>query len=87
MEIKWSDLALRQLDDILDYVEEHFGSQTAIKTLEKVNSKVNRLINLQRLSPQWLSDSWNIIVFDFLPYDYVRCYEDAKDAEIPQHVA
>lgn len=44
MEIKWSDLALRQLDDLLDYVEEHFGSRTAIKTLEKINSKVNRLM-------------------------------------------
>lgn len=44
MEIKWSDLALRQLDDLLDYVEEHFGSRTAIKTLENINSKVNRLV-------------------------------------------
>ena len=44
MEVKWSDLALKQLDDILDYVEERFGSLTAIKTLEKINSKVNRLM-------------------------------------------
>ena len=44
MEVKWSDLALKQLDDILDYVEERFGSRTAIKTLEKINSKVNRLM-------------------------------------------
>ena len=23
----------------------------------------------------------------FLPCDYVRCYEDGKDAELPQHAA
>lgn len=44
MEVKLSDLALRQLDAILDYVEECFGSRTAIKTLEKINYKVNRLM-------------------------------------------
>lgn len=44
MEVIWSDLALKQLDDILDYVEEHFGSHTARKTLEKINSKINRLM-------------------------------------------
>lgn len=44
MEIIWSDLALKQLDEVLDYVEENFGSKTAFKTLERINSKVNRLL-------------------------------------------
>ena len=25
MEVVWSDLALTQLDEVIDYVEEHFG--------------------------------------------------------------
>lgn len=43
MDIIWSDLALEQLDEILDFVEEQFGSRTAIRTLEKINSTVSRL--------------------------------------------
>ncbi|MBW0032690.1 hypothetical protein V7T14_15485, partial [Segatella copri] len=29
MEVVWSDLALTQLDEVMDYVEEHFGLLTA----------------------------------------------------------
>ena len=29
MEVVWSDLALTQLDEVIDYVEEHFGLLTS----------------------------------------------------------
>lgn len=44
MEIIWSDMALHQLDGILDYVEEHFGASVSRKTLDDINSKVGRLL-------------------------------------------
>ena len=46
MEIIWSDMALHQLDGILDYVEEHFGASVSRKTLDDINSKVGRLLRL-----------------------------------------
>ena len=44
MEIIWSDMALHQLDGILDYVEEHFGASVSRKTLDDIDSKVGRLL-------------------------------------------
>ena len=44
MEIIWSDIALHQLNEVLDYVEEHFGSSVARKTLDNINTKVERLL-------------------------------------------
>lgn len=44
MEIIWSDIALHQLNEVLDYVEEHFGSSVACKTLDNINTKVERLL-------------------------------------------
>ena len=44
MEIIWSDIALHQLNEVLDYVEEHFGSSVACKTLDNINIKVERLL-------------------------------------------
>lgn len=44
MGIIWSDMALHQLDGILDYVEEHFGASVSRKTLDDINSKVGRLL-------------------------------------------
>lgn len=46
MEIIWSDIALHQLNEVLDYVEEHFGSSVACKTLDNINTKVERLFAL-----------------------------------------
>lgn len=43
MEIIWSDIALHQLNEVLDYVEEHFGSSVAC-TLDNINTKVERLL-------------------------------------------
>ena len=50
MEIIWSDMALHQLDGILDYVEEHFGASVSRKTLDDINSKVGLVINSQGYS-------------------------------------
>lgn len=44
MEVVWSEMSLRQVNDILDYVEEHFGNFVAQDTLDKINSKVNDLL-------------------------------------------
>ncbi len=45
MEIVWSDMSLRQVDENLDYVEEHFGAFVAQETLDKINAKVNDLLD------------------------------------------
>ena len=44
MEVVWSDLALTQLDEVIDYVEEHFGASVSRKTLDDIDSKVGRLL-------------------------------------------
>lgn len=43
MEVIWSDLALQQLDAVVDYVEENFGVLTARKTLRKILEKTDSL--------------------------------------------
>ena len=45
MEIIWSDLARQNLDSILDYVEDNFGSTVANKTFLKIDKKVSSLRN------------------------------------------
>ena len=32
MEVVWSDMALTQLDEVIDYVEEHFGLLTRVSS-------------------------------------------------------
>lgn len=44
MEIKLSTLAKRQLNEILDYVEGEYGSQTARKMLQKMVKGLQRLL-------------------------------------------
>lgn len=43
VEIHWSTLAKRQLRDVGQYVAENFGERTAIKTLDNISKKVERL--------------------------------------------
>ena len=43
MEVVWSDLALSQLDEVLDYVEEHFGLLTSQNVLHNILSKTEEL--------------------------------------------
>ena len=43
MEVIWSDLALQQLDAVVDYVEENFGVMTARKSLRKILEKTDEL--------------------------------------------
>lgn len=43
MDVVWSDLALAQLNNILDYVEDNYGASVARQTLGKITSKVSRL--------------------------------------------
>ena len=44
MEISWSEMALHQLDEILDKVQEDYGERIAYKTYDKIDKKVNGLI-------------------------------------------
>ena len=43
MEVVWSDLALTQLDEVMDYVEEHFGLLTSQKVLHNILEKTDEL--------------------------------------------
>lgn len=44
MEIKWSEMALVQLDKILDKVQEDYGVITSRKVYDKIDSKIKRLL-------------------------------------------
>ena len=35
MEVVWSDMALTQLDEVIDYVEEHFGLLTCKPPIQR----------------------------------------------------
>lgn len=54
MEIEWSLLASRQMDEILDFVEAEYGSMTAKKVLEKFDAN---LCSLQRNPNRGILDS------------------------------
>ena len=43
MEVVWSDLALTQLDEVIDYVEEHFGLLTSQEVLHNILEKTDGL--------------------------------------------
>ena len=43
MEVIWTDMATQQLGNIVKYVESEFGRSIAVKTLDKINSKIIRL--------------------------------------------
>ena len=44
MEIEWSLLASRQLNDVLDFVETEYGPLTASNVLDKFDANVNSLL-------------------------------------------
>ena len=44
MEISWSEMALHQLDEILDKVQDDYGERIAYKTYDKIDKKVNGLL-------------------------------------------
>lgn len=43
MGIEWSLFASKQLDDVLDYVEDNFGSHAAQKTLKDIDKRTDWL--------------------------------------------
>ena len=43
MEVEWSDLALAQLREVIEYVSERFGEQVALDTYYRVDTTVSRL--------------------------------------------
>ena len=52
MEVIWTDMATQQLGNIVKYVESEFGRSIAVKTLDKINSKIIRLshfVTIQRM--------------------------------------
>lgn len=60
MEIKWSELASRQLGDIVEYVGNEYGRNVALKTLDKITSKVEGLLNFPesgRLDREYSSET------------------------------
>ena len=49
MEIVWSSLAVEQLADVLEYVEESFGTSVARKTYQRITEKVAQLMNYPQI--------------------------------------
>jgi len=41
MEVVWSDLGLTQLDEVIDYVEEHFGLLASQQVLHNILEKTD----------------------------------------------
>ena len=44
MEIEWTDMALSQLGDVVEYVAENFGIRTAQNVYDKIDKKVQDLL-------------------------------------------
>ena len=44
MEVVWSDMALTQLDEVIDYVEEHFGLLTSQNVLVTTQHPYRKLL-------------------------------------------
>ncbi len=57
MEIVWSDLAVRDLNDIALYVADHFGESVSEKSIDKIVKKVERLRNFPKIGALDLSYS------------------------------
>ena len=58
MEVVWSDMALTQLDEVIDYVEEHFGLLTSQNVLHEILEKTDELAQYSThgLQPQVVPD-------------------------------
>ncbi len=44
MEVEWSDMALAQLGDVIEYVSDNFGERVALNTYDKIDAKVKSLV-------------------------------------------
>ena len=44
MEVEWTDMALAQLGDVVEYVADNFGMRTAQKVYDKIDKKVQDLL-------------------------------------------
>lgn len=55
MEVVWSDLALTQLDEVMDYVEEHFGLLTSQKVLHNILEKTDELAQYSHMAYMMLA--------------------------------
>lgn len=44
MEVEWSDFALAQLGDVMEYVSENFGERVALNAYDRIDAKVNGLV-------------------------------------------
>ena len=79
MEVIWSDMALRQLKDILMKVQEDYGQRTAQKTYDKIDSKVNSLLRFPEIGTpdhaySSLSSNGNVLVRHILVVPNVIYY-------------
>lgn len=55
MEVVWSDLALTQLDEVMDYVEEHFGLLTSQKVLHNILERQMNWLNIPHMAYMMLA--------------------------------
>lgn len=55
MEVVWSDLALTQLDEVMDYVEEHFGLLTSQKVLHNILKRQMNWLNIPHMAYMMLA--------------------------------
>ena len=44
MEVEWTDMALAQLGDVVEYVADNFGMRTAQNVYDKIDKKVQDLL-------------------------------------------
>ncbi len=83
MEIKWSELASRQLGDIVEYVGNEYGRSVALKTLDKIISKVEGLLKFPesgRLDREYSTETHTVrhvisgpnIIYYFVDDDYIQ---------------
>lgn len=78
MEIEWSLFASKQLNAVLDFVEDEYGTQTARKVAEKIDASVKSLLcnNSRGILDEDLSDTQftvrHLQVFPNLVYFVVK---------------
>lgn len=68
MGIEWSLFASKQFDDILDYVEDNFGSHAAQKTLKDIDKRTDWLTRY----PEASTIDYDLYIVRKQPYRHIR---------------
>ncbi len=81
MEVIWSQSALRHLADIAEYVADNFRQRVAIKSVERIQKKANRLVNFPEsgiLDRKYSTEEYTVHHFTLDPnVVYYMLYPDA----------